>query len=172
MRDCPRLKFNANKGTLMKKEFMQKAIDAALKGIKKMKGGPFGACIVRKGKVIAVAHNTVLESKNPICHAEINAISLATKKLKSHILKECVIYSTTEPCPMCFSAIHWAQIKKVVYGTRIPDVQKRGFNELQIPARTLKALSKSPLELRSGYMRPECLELLKTWDKLDKKQTY
>jgi len=156
----------------MYREFMKRAIDSATSGIKKLEGGPFGACIVLKGKVIAVAHNTVLQEKNPICHAEINAITKAVKKLKSPFLEDCVIYSTTEPCPMCFSAIHWAKIKKVIYGTRISDVKRRGFNELQLPARKIKILANSPVQLKASFMRKECLDLLITWDNLDNKQVY
>jgi len=151
---------------------MDRAIRSASRGIKRFDGGPFGACLVRKGKVIAVAHNTVLKTKDATCHAEINAIRRASRKLGTFDLSGCVIYSTTEPCPMCFSAIHWARISRVVFGTAIPDVQRRGFNELSIPSATMKRCGKSRVDIRPGFMKKECLDLLNAWDRQKNKQTY
>ena len=154
------------------KKWMELAIRAARKGIKKSEGGPFGAVIVRGARVIAVAHNTVLKNHDATCHAEVNAIRIASKKLKRFDLSDCVIYSTTEPCPMCFSAIHWARIRRVIFGTSIPDVQKRGFHELSIPAKKMKREGKSPVCLTAGFMKKECLELLAAWDRLESKKVY
>ena len=94
-------------------KYMWIAVCEARKNLCKVCGGPFGACIVKGGKVIAGARNTVLKN-DASCHAEINAIRLASKKLKTHDLSGCRIYSTTEPCPMCFSAIHWARIGSII----------------------------------------------------------
>ena len=151
---------------------MRMAIRSAVSGIQKSEGGPFGACLVKNGKVIATAHNRVLKNKDATCHAEINAIRLASKKLRTYDLSGCVIYSTTEPCPMCFSAIHWACLDRVIYGTSIKDVQRRGFNELSIPSRTMKKLGKSKVKITARFRRKECLNLLKAWDNLPSKQTY
>lgn len=134
-------------------------------------GGPFGACITKKGRVIAVARNTVLHSKDATCHAEINAIHKASKALKTHDLKGCELYSTTEPCPMCFSAIHWAGIDKIYFGTTTNDV-KKFFNELTISDATLKRLGKSKVALKPNFMRKECNLLLEEWGNLKKKPTY
>jgi tRNA(Arg) A34 adenosine deaminase TadA len=154
------------------KKWMELALRSASQGIKKSEGGPFGAVIVRGGRAIAVAHNTVLKNKDATCHAEVNAIRIASQKLKRFDLSDCVIYSTTEPCPMCFSAIHWARIARVVFGTSIADVAKRGFNELSISGKKMKREGKSPVSLRVGFMRKECLELLKAWDRNVDKRTY
>lgn len=154
------------------KKFMQLAVQTAQKGILAGAGGPFGACIVKNSKILARAHNEVLRHQDPTCHAEIQAIRLAAKKLKSFDLSGCEIYSTTEPCPMCFAAIHWARISKLFYGTSIKDVAKRGFNELLISNAWLKKISASPLKIRSGLERKICLNLLKKWDCLKSKQTY
>ena len=135
-------------------------------------GGPFGACIMKNGKVIAAAYNTVLRNRDATCHAEINAIRQASKKLKTHFLDGTVIYSTTEPCPMCFAAIHWARIPRVVFGTAIADVKRRGFNELSIPNSKLKKLGRSPVRISRGCLRRECAALLKEWDRLETKRTY
>jgi guanine deaminase len=153
-------------------KFMRMAIRSAMIGIKKAEGGPFGACLVKKGKIIALAHNEVLKRKGATCHAEINAIRIASQKLKSYDLSGCVIYSTTEPCPMCFSAIHWASIDQVLYGTSINDVQRRGFNELSIPSRFMKKTGKSKVKITAGFGRKECGRLLKAWDALPLKETY
>lgn len=145
------------------KDAMQAAIRDAQQHLSDEGGGPFGACIVKHGRIIAVGHNTVLENQDPTCHAEINAIRHAAKKMNNFDLNGCVIYSTTEPCPMCFSAIHWANIDHIVFGTRIADVQALGFNELEISNETMKSEGKSTVEITGDFMREECLELLSQW---------
>ena len=151
--------------------FMRLAIREAEKNLRLTRGGPFGACIVNKGQVLAVARNTVLAG-DPTGHAEINAIRMAAKRLKKYDLTGCTIYSTTEPCPMCFSAVHWAKIDCLIFGTGISDVKKRGFNELTVSNRLLKKMGKSRVKIIKGFARGECLELLEKWDQLPKKITY
>ena len=155
----------------MNRRFLLLAITEAGKNLKKMDGGPFGACIVKGGKVIAVARNTVLKN-DATCHAEVNAIRIASRKLKTFDLSGCVIYSTTEPCPMCFSAIHWAHINKIIYGTTTKDAKKIGFNELEITGSRLKSLGKSEVKLVPGFMRKECLELFEKFNELPDKKLY
>ena len=93
-------------------EFMKIAIEESRANIENnyQKGGPFGAVIVKDGEIIASAHNTVIESIDATAHAEVNAIRLASQKLKTHDLSGCVLYTSAEPCPMCLSAIIWANI--------------------------------------------------------------
>lgn len=136
-----------------------------------MHGGPFGACIVKGARVIAVARNTVLK-EDATCHAEINAIRKASKTLKNFDLSGCVIYSTTEPCPMCFSAIHWARISTVIYGTNIADADGIGFNELKISNVRIKALGKSNIKIFTGFMLEHCRKLLTDWSRLENKRLY
>jgi tRNA(Arg) A34 adenosine deaminase TadA len=155
----------------MKKRFMRLAIQEAKRNFKDMQGGPFGACIVKNDKILAIARNSVLK-KDPTAHAEINAIRLAAKKLNSYDLSGCVIYSTTEPCPMCFSAIHWARIDTIVYGTGIADVKRRGFNELAISNIKMKTLGKSKVKVSANFLQDECRGLLEEWDKLESKAVY
>lgn len=85
-------------------KYMRLAIQEARTNLKDIKGGPFGACIIKKNKVLLLSRNTVLEN-DATCHAEINAIYLVSFKLKTFNLSGCVIYFTTGPCPMCFGAI-------------------------------------------------------------------
>jgi guanine deaminase len=151
---------------------MLAAIHSAQMGIRLGHGGPFGACIVRKGRIIVASHNTVVKSCDATCHAEINAIRAASKKLKTPFLEDTVIYSTTEPCPMCFAAIHWARIPKVVFGTSIADVKRRGFNELSIANSRLKKLGGSSVKIRKGFLRSKCLLMLQEWDSQDNKRVY
>jgi guanine deaminase len=156
----------------MDKRFMRLAIQEARRNIRTLDGGPFGACIVRNGKLIAIARNTVLKTKDATCHAEVNAIRAASKKLKNFDLSGCEIYSTSEPCPMCFSAIHWARIDKITYGTSISEVKRHGFNELAIPAKKMRSVGKSKVKIRGGFLIGECREMLKDWHRLQNKKVY
>ncbi|MBM3249449.1 MAG: nucleoside deaminase [Candidatus Omnitrophica bacterium] len=157
-------------GTVQTK-FMRLALKEARKNLTRMQGGPFGACIVRGNKVIAGARNTVLKN-DPTAHAEINAIRLAARRLKSFDLSGCTIYSTTEPCPMCFSAIHWARIDKVIYGTSISDAKRIGFNELNISSALLKKIGRARVKIVKGALAGECRRLFKDWNKLENKVLY
>ncbi len=151
--------------------FMRIAVREARKNLVLPDGGPFGACIVSKGKVIALARNTVLK-EDATCHAEINAIRKASRRLGTFDLSGCRIYSTTEPCPMCFSAIHWARIEEVFYGTTISDARRIGFNELRINARFLKKTGGSPVRITSGLLRTECRALLNDWLSMPSRRVY
>jgi guanine deaminase len=113
-------------------DFMLEAFKEAKKGFKKKEGGPFGAVIVCEGKLIARAHNKVLKNNDATAHAEIEAIRKASKKLKTFDLKDCEIYTTCEPCPMCYSAIYWARIKKVYFSQTRKDAKKIGFDDEKI----------------------------------------
>ena len=143
--------------------FMGIALKEASKNLVSVQGFPFGACIVRNGKVVCVARNTVLKNKDATCHAEINAIRAASKKLKRRHLWDCVIYSTAEPCPMCFAAIHWARIQKIVLGATIRDSEKAGFDELLVSDRRLNRAARKKIRIVSGVMAKECKALLEEW---------
>ena len=149
-------------------KFMLKAIQKAKQGVKKGQT-PFGACIVKNNKIEACEHNVVWKTTDITAHAEIYAIRKACKKLKTINLESCTIYSTTEPCPMCFSAIHWARISTIVYGTKIKDVNRFGFNELQISNNKLKRQGKSKIKIVKNMLRKENLKLLEFWSKRNPK---
>lgn len=110
-------------------KFMSMAIKEAEKGIYAGHGGPFGAVIVKDGKVIAKGHNQVIKNNDPTCHGEMMAIHKACKKLNTFDLSGCEIYTTGEPCPMCLAAILWANIEKVYYGCNIFDTEDIGFRD-------------------------------------------
>lgn len=152
-------------------EFMLLAIDKTKQGIQNGQT-PFGACIVKDGAIVSCVHNVVWESMDITAHAEIHAIREACKKLGTIDLSGCVIYSTCEPCPMCFSACHWAKISKIIYGVRIEDAKENGFNELTISNRLMKEIGHSPIEVIGGFLVEENLELFKMWSKLHNKKVY
>jgi tRNA(Arg) A34 adenosine deaminase TadA len=153
------------------RKFMLLAVEKAAQGVRSGQT-PFGACIVRKGKIISCAHNVVWKTTDITAHAEIQAIREACRRLKTVDLSGCVIYSTCEPCPMCFSACHWAKISKIVYGTSIADAKSAGFNELSVSNFRMKRLGKSPLEIRGGFMRRENLALFEAWSALKNRKVY
>ncbi|HNW23568.1 MAG TPA: nucleoside deaminase [Candidatus Dojkabacteria bacterium] len=108
---------------------MEKAIEEAKKGMKRGHGGPFGAVLVKDGKILAFDHNRVLKKNDSTYHAEINVIRKASKKLKRFDLSDCEIYTTGKPCKMCEGAINWAKIKKVYYGNSYKDALNMGFDD-------------------------------------------
>ena len=109
--------------------FMRSAINEALDGITHGHGGPFGAVIVRDGRIVGRGHNRVLADNDPTCHGEIAAIRDACAKQKSHDLTGCELYTTGEPCPMCLFACRWANIDRVYYGCTIADNALIGFRD-------------------------------------------
>ena len=109
---------------------MKMAINEARITMSENKGGPFGAVITDSdGDIVSVASNLVLESHDPTAHAEIVAIRKASEKLKTHDLSNCTLYATGYPCPMCLSAIIWANIKTVYYGNTKEDAASIGFRD-------------------------------------------
>ena len=110
-------------------QYFKTAIEEARNGIKNKEGGPFGAVIVKDGQIVGVGHNKVLINNDPTAHAEVTAIRDACQKLNTNDLTGCVLYTTTEPCPMCLSATVWANIKDIYYGTDRKDAAKIGFRD-------------------------------------------
>ncbi len=113
------------------KRFLLEAVREAEKSVKQG-GGPFGAVIVKDGKVIARAGNTVTLDHDATAHAEVNAIRRAGALLHTFDLKGTVIYASCEPCPMCLGAIYWANIDRVVYASSRDDAARAGFRDTQI----------------------------------------
>jgi guanine deaminase len=133
---------------------------------------PFGACIARSSEVVSCTHNVVWQSTDITAHAEVHAIREACRKLETIDLSGCVIYSTCEPCPMCFAACHWARISKIVYGASIGDAQQSGFHEMTIPNGRMKELGGSPVVIVGDLLRDEAVELFHLFDQQPQKRTY
>lgn len=108
---------------------MKQALKQAYSGISKGHGGPFGAVVVKDGKIIGKGHNMVIARQNCVCHGEIMAIQDACKTINSYDLSGCDIYTTAEPCPMCFGAILWANIANIYYGCSQVDTNNIGFRD-------------------------------------------
>ncbi|NCB00878.1 MAG: nucleoside deaminase [Spirochaetia bacterium] len=112
-----------------KLDIMKQAAEQANKTMRENIGGPFGAAIVKDGVVLAVTSNSVLKDNDPTAHAEINAIRKAGELLGTHDLTGCELYATGYPCPMCLSAIIWANIKTVYYGCQAWEAEVVGFRD-------------------------------------------
>ena len=110
-------------------KYMKIASDEAINGINNNFGGPFGSVIVLNGKVISKGSNRVLIDNDPTSHGEIVAIRRACQKLNTYDLSGCILYTNAYPCPMCLSAIIWANIKVVYYGCTCTDADKIGFRD-------------------------------------------
>ena len=110
-------------------EYMKVAKELAEENLTTNAGGPFGACVVKDGEIIGRGSNKVLSEKDPTAHAEINAIREACKNIGSYDLSGCELYTSCYPCPMCLSAIIWANIKKVYYGNTKEDAAEIGFRD-------------------------------------------
>ncbi len=151
--------------------FMQLAILEAELGMRKGEGGPFGAVIVCKGKVLAKAHNEVLKAQDPTAHAEIQAIRKASAKLKRFDLSDCELYTTCEPCPMCLGAVHWAKMKKLYYGCTQKDAAKIGFDD-QFIYDVIRGKAKKKQVLTKQCDHRACLIPFQCWERKENKVRY
>ncbi len=154
----------------MSDNFMQIAFEEAKKGVLSGDGGPFGAVVVKDGKVIALAHNEVVGTNDPTAHAEMVAIRKAAKILGDFSLKGCELYATGEPCPMCQSAILWARLDKVYYCNTKVQAAEIGFDDTAI---TEILQEKIPSPIPFIHERDSsCQELLYVWRKKEDKVLY
>lgn len=110
-------------------DFLKQAIELAKKGMAEQKGGPFGAVVVKNGKIIGEGNNQVTSTNDPTAHAEMVAIRDACKNLNSFQLEDCAIYTSCEPCPMCLGAIYWARPDKIFYACSREDAAEIGFDD-------------------------------------------
>ena len=111
-------------------KYFEEAIKVARNGINNQEGGPFGAVVVdSEGKIVGIGNNKVLINNDPTAHAEVTAIRNACKNLNTYDLTGCKIYTTSEPCPMCLSAIIWSNIKDVYFSTDRKEVANIGFRD-------------------------------------------
>jgi len=113
---------------------MNRAVSEARRGVDEGHGGPFGAVVVKHGRLVASAHNEVLVRNDPTAHAEILAIREAARVLGTPHLDGCELYTTCEPCPMCLAAVHWARIGRVVYAETRDSARRIGFDDAKFYA--------------------------------------
>ena len=109
--------------------YIDKAIDLSIENVINNEGGPFGAVIVRDNKIVSVGKNQVTKNNDPTAHAEVIAIRNACRKLNTPFLENCSIYSSCEPCPMCYGAIKWSKIKKIYYCNTRKQAKEISFDD-------------------------------------------
>jgi tRNA(Arg) A34 adenosine deaminase TadA len=152
-------------------KFMLKAIEFAQKGMDNNEGGPFGAIIVKDGKIVGKGNNKVTSTNDPTAHAEIVAIRDACKNLGTFQLDDCVIYTSCEPCPMCLGAIYWARPKRIVFACDKKDAAAIGFDddfiykEIELPI-TKRSIPTNQL------LRNEGVKVFNAWDEKTDKDAY
>ncbi|MBK7708191.1 MAG: nucleoside deaminase [Acidobacteria bacterium] len=149
-------------------QFMRRAIALAQNGIDANDGGPFGAVVVKDGRIVGEGCNQVTSTNDPTAHAEVVAIRNACRELKTFQLDDCIVYASCEPCPMCLGAIYWARPKQVFFACSRSDAKEAGFDDDLIYEEL--AL---PLESRriptATFLRDEGLRVFKNWvEKADK----
>jgi len=140
-------------------EFLRRAIALATANVASGAGGPFGAVIVRDGRIVGEGANTVTTTHDPTAHGEVNAIRAAAKALGTFTLAGCQLYTSCEPCPMCLAAAYWARIDAIYYGASAADAACAGFDdafiydELRMPkaARSLSATQLLADEARATF---------------------
>ena len=148
--------------------FMRRAIAMAEKGVDSNAGGRFGCVIVKDDEIVAEGHNTVTSTNDPTAHAEVVAIREACKKLNSFQLEDCVIYTSCEPCPMCFGAIYWARPKMVYYACTKKDAAKIDFDDQFIYDELEKKMEDRDIQF-VRLLRKDALPVFEKWaDKMDK----
>lgn len=152
----------------MSNPFMARAIQLSLDSVHSGRGGPFGAVVVRGGQIVGEGVNQVTSTHDPTAHAEIIAIRQACAKLGAFELKDCEIYASCEPCPMCIGAIYWARLSRIFFANTAEDAANIGFDDALI----YSELSHPPSQRRIPIiqmMREEALAGFRAWaDKPDK----
>ncbi|NIZ00442.1 nucleoside deaminase [Thalassospira lucentensis] len=147
---------------------MRHAVELSRQKMDEGCGGPFGAVIVRDGKVIAEGWNNVTSKHDPTAHAEVSAIRAACEKLGRHDLVGCEIYTSCEPCPMCLAAIYWARLDKIYYANGRDDAAAIGFDDQFLYDEVAKPMSDRTLPIEHVDV-PEAREVFAAWeDKEDK----
>ena len=147
---------------------MRAAIQLSLAKMKANCGGPFGAVVVRQGKIVGRGWNQVTSTNDPTAHAEVSAIRAACQKLKTFQLDDCELYTSCEPCPMCLAAIYWARFKNVYYANTRQDAAKIDFDDDLIYREVARPVARRLIPMQQ-LLRPEALEVFKAWqNKTDK----
>src|SRR5580692_7918533 len=146
----------------MKTKYMREAIAVSIKKMRAGHGGPFGAVVVRKGKIVGRGWNQVTSENDPTAHAEVSAIRDACKRLKTFQLDDCELYTSCEPCPMCLSAIYWARFHKVYFANTRKDAAKIAFDDDLIYREVAKPIAKRLIPMKQ-LLRPEALKVFTEW---------
>jgi tRNA(Arg) A34 adenosine deaminase TadA len=141
---------------------MREAIRLSVAKMRKNHGGPFGAVVVRRGRIVGRGWNQVTSTNDPTAHAEMVAIRDACRRLKTFVLEGCELYTSCEPCPMCLSAIYWARLKRVYYANTRKDAQQIEFDDDLIYEEVATPISRRKIPMRQ-LLRAEALAAFKEW---------
>ncbi|MCL7488788.1 MAG: nucleoside deaminase [Desulfobulbaceae bacterium] len=151
--------------------YMREAIQLAEQGMRRGDGGPFGAVIVREGKIIGSGWNRVLKTNDPTAHAEIVAIRAACAQAGSYWLEGCRIYVNCEPCPMCLAAIYWARIASLTFAATRADAAAVDFDDAFIYGEVCRPITERAIETHQ-CLREEALQVMRLWPDLETKKNY
>ncbi len=152
-------------------EWMREAIRLSEKGMQSNEGGPFGCVIVRNNEIIGRGNNKVTSTNDPTAHAEVTAIRDACSRLNTYDLRDCEIYTSCEPCPMCLGAIYWAKLKKVYYACTRTDAADIGFSDDFIYHEIVKELDQRAIPIEQ-MIREEGMVIFSAWLKKPDKKVY
>ena len=155
----------------MKNRFMARAIELSIEGVQSGRGGPFGAVVVKDGEILGEGANQVTSTKDPTAHAEMLAIRMACAKLGSFELKNCELYTSCEPCPMCLGAIYWARLARVYFANTAEDAAKLGFDDSLIYSELRQAHAHRRIPVIQ-MMREEALAGFHAWEAQPNKILY
>jgi tRNA(Arg) A34 adenosine deaminase TadA len=147
--------------------FMKRALDLATEGMNSDAGRPFGAVVVKNDEIIAEAYNQVTSKNDPTAHAEIVAIRKACEKLNNFELRDCIIYTSCEPCPMCLGAIYWSQAKMVYYGASRKDAAQFNFDDQFIYDEIDKDMSDRKIKFVQ-IAQDEAIKVFESWEHRNK----
>jgi guanine deaminase len=154
----------------MEIKFMNEAVELSRLSIEKG-GGPFGAVVVKDGKVVGRGHNRVTLNNDPTAHAEVNAIREACKELETFELKGCEIYTSCEPCPMCLSAIYWSRLDNIYYANSQRDAKEIDFDDAFIYEELDKSIDKRSIPMKRVETQ-KALEVFQSWKGMRGKVEY
>lgn len=150
---------------------MQRAISLSIDSVEKHHGGPFGAVIVKDGEIIAEGFNQVTANNDPTAHAEVVAIRNACQKLGVFHLQGCEIYTSCEPCPMCLSAIYWANLDQIYYANTKVDAANINFADDFIYQELDRPVANRKLSM-TQLMRDEAMVAFHKWSQKSDKISY
>ncbi|HXE92064.1 MAG TPA: nucleoside deaminase [Terriglobales bacterium] len=151
--------------------FMARAIELSLRSLESGDGGPFGALVVKDGRIIAEGTNRVTRNNDPTAHAEIVALRRACKKLRSFQLIGCDIYASCEPCPMCLAALYWARPARIFYAGTRADAARAGFHDAYIYDQLALPISRRTLPM-TQLMRKQALAAFHAWARKPDRKLY
>ena len=155
----------------MNKKFMREAIRLSIHKMRSGAGGPFGAVVVKKNRIVGRGWNQVTSGNDPTAHAEIVAIRDACRRLKTFQLDDCDLYTSCEPCPMCLSAMYWARLRSVFYGNTRRDAARIAFDDDFIYREVALPIRKRKLVMKQ-FLHKEALAAFIEWEKKTDKIPY